>query len=85
MRTLSLFRTILTLILTILPMIDLGYMINANNSVTDVDVVVVRDVHIVAAVVKVSKLKKLFSSSLTTRRNRLERFALVFTAWFSIL
>jgi hypothetical protein len=41
-------------------MIDLGYMINANNSVTDVDVVVVRDVHIVAAVVKVSKLSKLF-------------------------
>ena len=48
-----LFRSALTIILTILPMIDLGYMINANNSVTDFDVTVVRNVHIVAAIVKI--------------------------------
>ena len=46
-------RTILTLMLIILPMIDLGFMVNANKSVADLGQVFVRDVHFVAAGVKI--------------------------------
>ena len=47
------FRTILTVMLIILPMIDLGFMVKANKSVADMGLVAVRDVHLAAAGVKI--------------------------------